>query len=284
MKVLQQFFKFGALALSMICCNLVMAQTQVDIQSDGRAERVEDRREQISENRDARQDNRQDRRANRDGLGERIGNAIQTATSDDDNLDKFIATCLLIGNQEEVALAQEAVQRAQNENVKQFAQMLVDDHQKAIQKLQQHAKQGMSLDGASDVTVSAQADGSNQYAANQSPTAQQYTANRADLDRDMADSGTVDKILKMHQQAAQECLSMTKSMMQEKQGAEFDKAFAGSQIGAHVGMLAKLKASSQNASPELAAIIQESEQSVQKHLEHAKMLCKELESMQASNR
>ncbi len=161
--------------------------------------------------------------------------------------------------------------------------MLVDDHQKAIQKLQQHAKQGMSLDGQSTVAAKAGPQ-SDQIAANSSPTAQQYTANRVDLDRNSASNGTLDQVLKMHQQAAQECLSMTKSMMEEKQGAEFDKAFAGSQIGAHVGMLAKLKASQQQASPELASIIKESEQSVQSHLEHAKQLCKELEGMQASNR
>ena len=259
--------KYTMFVLALACCSSAFAQ---EIDQSRRAERVEERRD----SRDARQaDRSSDGRALSIGSNENQGS----------NLDEFIATCLLLGNQEEVALAQEAVSRAQNENVKQFAQMLVDDHQKAIQKLQQHAKQGISLDGASKVTASAglQAD---QTASNPSPTAQQYTANRADLDQNSASAGALDQVLKMHQQAAQECLSMTKSIMAEKQGAEFDKAFAGSQIGAHIGMLAKLKASQQHASPELASIIQESEQTVEKHLDHAKQLCKELESMQASNR
>lgn len=279
--------RYSALVLGLVCCNLAMAQTQVDIDADvNRGERVEERRDLISENRDQRQDNRQDRRANREGLVERIGDAIENNTATNNaNLDQFIATCLLIGNQEEVALAQEAVERAENEQVKQFAQKLIDDHQKAIQKLQQHANQSMGLNVNVDATADRSSDG-DQYVSTDSATAQRYTANKVDINSssNMAGSGALNQVLQMNRQAAQECLSMTKSMMQEKRGADFDKAFAGSQVGAHVGMLAKLKASQQHASPELASIIKESEQSVQQHLDHAKKLCQELESQQASNR
>ncbi len=278
--------RYSALVLGLVCCNLAMAQTQVDIDADvNRGERVEDRRGQLGENRDQRQDNRQDRRANREGVVDRVGDAIENNTaSNNANLDQFIATCLLIGNQEEVAMAQEAVDRAENKQVKEFAQKLVDDHQKAIQKLQQHANQSMGLNVNGDATADRSSEG-DKYVSTDSATAQRYTANKVDINSsNMAGSGALNQVLQMNRQAAQECLSMTKSMMQEKQGAEFDKAFAGSQIGAHVGMLAKLKASQQHASPELASIIKESEQSVQQHLDHAKQLCQELESQQASNR
>jgi hypothetical protein len=163
--------------------------------------------------------------------------------------------------------------------------MLVDDHQNAIQKLQQHANQSMGLNVNVDATADRSSEG-DKYVSTDSATAQRYTANKVDINSssNMASSGALNQVLQMNRQAAQECLSMTKSMMQEKQGAEFDKAFAGSQVGAHVGMLAKLKASQQHASPELASIIKESEQTVQQHLDHAKQLCQELESQQASNR
>ncbi len=186
-------------------------------------------------------------------------------------MDTFIASCLLLGNQEEVALAQVAVQQAESDRVKQFAQMLVDDHQKAIQQLQQHAKPGISLND------SRQASGAGQ-AGSQQASPQQYTANRPDISRGSASSATMDQVLMLDQQAKQECLQLTKSMLQEKQGAEFDKAFAGMQVGAHVGMLAKLKASEQHASGELAAMIQQSQQTVKHHLEETKQICQELES------
>jgi predicted outer membrane protein len=279
--------KYTAIALTLACCNIAVGQvSQQPTDQTRRAERVEERRDQLGQNREARQQNRDTRQADGVRQGQQLGTSTQSG-----GMDQFIATCLLLGNQEEVALAQMAADRAQNENVKQFAQMLVADHQKAIQKLQQHAKPGISLEGAGTITATSAAPSaqpgtrpSDQIASNDSPTARQFTANRVDTDSDPMAGGSLDQVLHMSQQAAQECLSMTKSMMQEKQGAEFDKAFAGSQIGAHVGMLAKLKASEQHASPELASIIQESQQTVESHLEQAKQLCEELESMQASNR
>jgi predicted outer membrane protein len=282
--------KYTAIALTLACCNIAQAQvSQQPADQTRRAERVEERRDQFGQNREARQQNRDTRQADGARQGQQLGTSHQSSGSG--GMDQFIATCLLLGNQEEVALAQMAADKAQNENVKQFAQMLVSDHQEAIQKLQKHAKPGISLEGAGTITATSAAPSaqpgtlpSNQIASNDSPTARQFTANRVDIDSDPMAGGSLDQVLHMSQQAAQECLSMTKSMMQEKQGAEFDKAFAGSQIGAHVGMLAKLKASEQHASPELASIIQESQQTVQSHLEQAKQLCEELESMQASNR
>jgi predicted outer membrane protein len=279
--------KYTAIALTLACCNIAVAQVvQQPTDQTRRAERVEERRDQFNQNRDARQQNRDTRQPDRSSQGQQLGSNTQAG-----GLDQFIATCLLIGNQEEVALAQLAADRAQNENVKQFAQTLIADHQKAIQKLQQHAKPGISLEGAGTITATSAVPSaqpgtlpSNQIVSNDSPTARQFSANRVDIDRDPMAGSSLDQVLHMSQQAAQECLSMTKTMLQEKQGAQFDKAFAGSQIGAHVGMLAKLKASEQHASPELASIIQESQQTVQSHLEQAKQLCEELEGQQASNR
>jgi predicted outer membrane protein len=199
------------------------------------------------------------------GQSGRLGSANQAG-----NLDTFIASCLLIGNQEEVALAQMAIDQAQSDQVKQFAQMLVNDHQKAIQKLQPLAKPGISLND--NRQASAQ-----ETQETQEASAQHYTANRQDLSRDTARDGITDQIIQLNQQAAQECLQMTRSMLQEKQGIEFDKAFAGMQVGAHVSMLAKLKASEKHASGELASHIQQSQQMVKSHLEQAKQLCKQLD-------
>ncbi len=167
------------------------------------------------------------------------------------DMDTLIASCLLIANEEEIALAKMAADKAEHQEVKQFAQMLVNEHQKAVQDLQQHAKPGIGLNAAGGGAAS------NQSGA--------------------ANSVTMDNILQLQQQAAQECLSMTKSMLQEKQGAEFDKAFSGMQVGAHIGMLAKLKASKNQASPELASWIDRSMETMQDHLAKAKELCMKLE-------
>ena len=54
-------------------------------------------------------------------------------------------------------------------------------------------------------------------------------------------------------------------------------AFMGSQIGCHIGMLAKLKASEQAASDNLKPIINEATQAVTAHLERAREICHSLD-------
>lgn len=59
--------------------------------------------------------------------------------------DQAIAGMLLLGNQEEIAMAQFAEGRAQNDSVKEFARMMIKDHQQAVQKIQQAAPQLASM-------------------------------------------------------------------------------------------------------------------------------------------
>src|SRR5262245_4915998 len=64
----------------------------------------------------------------------------RTSTKDDDQPENAIlATWLLTENETEIALAQLAQQRAQDPEVKQFAQKMIDDHRQMMQKLQPFA-------------------------------------------------------------------------------------------------------------------------------------------------
>src|SRR6266540_924858 len=53
--------------------------------------------------------------------------------------DNFLASWILISNNNEVALAQLAQQRATDPEVKQYAQKLIEDHGQFAQKLQSYA-------------------------------------------------------------------------------------------------------------------------------------------------
>jgi len=55
--------------------------------------------------------------------------------------DKLFVLHAAMGNQEEIELSRQAVQKASNNEVKQAAQHILDDHQKAQQQLQQVAQQ-----------------------------------------------------------------------------------------------------------------------------------------------
>src|SRR5690606_24443151 len=87
---------------------------------------------------DARQDTQQQDR-NRNQAQRRETN--DDARMNNQGLSKHLAACVALGNQEEIAISQVGLQRAQNEKVKQFAQQMINDHGKYLSELEQFAPQ-----------------------------------------------------------------------------------------------------------------------------------------------
>jgi predicted outer membrane protein len=188
------------------------------------------------------------------------------------DLNQAIAGCLLLGNQEEVALAEFAQSRTQNPKVKQFAQMMIQDHEQAIAKLTrvapELAEQAASL----------------REGQGRGQTGRQNDTPGTSSPNSLGQAGAAaagNQVFALQKRVTEECLQLTQQELGQKQGAEFDKCYMSSQVGAHIGMLAKLRGSQQFASGELKQVIQEAEQTVQKHLEHAKIIAKEVEQQAA---
>jgi predicted outer membrane protein len=175
-------------------------------------------------------------------------------------LDQAIATCLALGNHEEVALAKFAQGRAESDQVKQFAEMMVRDHQAALEKLNRLSPQLATLNLNLEEGAHA--------AAAPTTTAQ---AGHAGAGGDVSQ-----QMVAMQRSVAQHCLQLTQRELGEKNGAEFDRCYIGQQVGAHVAMLAKLKGSEQFATGELRNFIQEATKTVESHHKHAKELAKSL--------
>lgn len=153
-------------------------------------------------------------------------------------VNHYVANCLLIKNRGEIELNRFAQERAQNEQVKQFAQQMIQDHSQLEQKLERIAQS----------------------------------------DRGPGQNAAVTQLLELDRQIADECGQMVRSKLEEAPQDEFDKCFVGQQVGAHIQMLSALKVISQQTSGELAQIAQDAEKKVQQHLDHAEKLMKELDS------
>jgi predicted outer membrane protein len=114
--------------------------------------------------------------------------------------------------------------------------------------------------------------------------------NGAQNDTDRASSATnaaagnsaVNELMSIEKQIAQRCLQNAKEEMQQKQGAEFDKAYIGSQIGGHMEMLAALQVLEQQGPDQVKQIAQQAQPTVQKHLDQAKQLMQQLEGASGS--
>jgi predicted outer membrane protein len=188
--------------------------------------------------------------------------------------DGPIAACLILGNREEIALAQFAQQRAQSPEVKEFAQQLIQDHQQAISQLEKFAPQDVSLELDGQATENrARPDRTARNVEIEADRPQRDATARtgeshADMQRQM---------LAMQKDIAQRCLALTQRELSEWEGARFDQAFVGQQTGAHIGMLAKLAGTEPYASSELQSVLAKQQQAAEQHLQHAKQLMRQLD-------
>jgi predicted outer membrane protein len=212
------------------------------------------------------------------GTATRPGVARTGAAAEGDNLDNKIAVCLLLGNQEEVALAQFAQQKSQNEQVKKFAQQMIEHHQQAISKIEQAAPEVAGL----NLQLRGGAEG--EAAASSNPTG----VRPASAEEPVASTAAAENVghnqrgAQLAQAVKQECLNLTQQELAQKQGVEFDKAYIGQQVCAHIGMLAELRGSKNFATGQLQQVIDEGEQMTQQHLDQAKQIMSQLKDQQGS--
>jgi predicted outer membrane protein len=222
-----------------------------------------------------------------------LGAGTQSANAQSGSLEHHIATCLTLGNEEEVAMAQFAQQRATNPEVKQFAQEMIRQHQQAIQQLQQAMPQLASMNlkltssaagqsGAASSRTGAASTGNATAEADRSTATGETassTTSPAGNQRGAAAGGGQHQMVEFARTAKQNCLRLSEQSLGKKQGAEFDKAYIGQQIVAHTGMLGELQAAQQFASgSQLQPLIQQATQMTEQHLAQAQSIMDQLES------
>ena len=154
------------------------------------------------------------------------------------SVDHYLANCLLMNNQGEIELNQFAESRAKHEDVKQFARQMIQDHRQFGEKLERVAQQ----------------------------------------DRDANRDAALAQLFDIDRQISEKCGQLTRAKLEESPASEFDEYFVGSQIGAHMHMLAALDVISERASGDLRQVAEEGRATVKKHLDHAEKLMKELDS------
>lgn len=168
--------------------------------------------------------------------------------------DQEIAQCLAIGNQEEIALARLAQQKASSKEVKDFAEQLMQDHTKALDSLKQFGAQKVQL-GASGALEQ----------ANQQRPARAAQAGGATGGRQF-------DFVEVKERIAEQCLADSQKEWSEKKAEDAEMCYVGSQLVAHKQMIAAQKVLRDYASPQLQATIDQSLSATQAHLKHAEKL------------
>lgn len=230
-----------------------------------------------------------------EGRQERRANFAPAGAAHAQNLDAHIADCMTLANHEEIALLRFGAERAQNEQVKQFAEKAIQEHEKAIAGLKKFATSGANLDLQATSAAAGRAVATTREARKVNPddaAAEQPAAKAADPNAQRpaattaiargeeaaaaTQDGLAEQLLAINRKAHQECLKLTQQELQKYQGAKFDQAFLGQQVGMHIGMLAHLKAVEGSVSGELQQIVQQAQQTTQQHKQQAEELMEQV--------
>lgn len=188
------------------------------------------------------------------------------------SLDGHLAQCLTMDNQHEIAIAEIAKQRSKDNEVKQFADKLIQDHTQFLQQLARFAGNQQGAAGGQPGeprTMERQPGQPGQYGQGGQPGQPGAMAQA---------QGGQPNFLALKQQIGQKALELTKNELERKDGAQFDECFVGQQIGSHIWDLAALEVfKDQQVSPELRSVIEKGIQTTQEHLDQAKKLADNLE-------
>jgi predicted outer membrane protein len=221
--------------------------------------------------------------------------------------DQEIATLLAIGNQEEVSMANIAVAKIQNADVRSFAESMIHDHTEFLQKLAQFGGfAGFGIQDAGNRGVTTPIDqrsldtpnsaqggtaapgrpelpaGQAQFIQGQAPIAQstqpglqQAQANPAQLPNQL-------NFVTVKRQIVEACIASAQRDLQAKKPYEAEMDYAGTQIVAHKQMLDTMKVLRQYASGELQPVLDQGIQTTQMHLQKAEKLVKDLADSRSS--
>jgi predicted outer membrane protein len=184
--------------------------------------------------------------------------------------DSQLAAFLIVDNQGEIALGKLAEQKAKDKDVKDFGEKMVHDHTQFMQQLERFAGNGNLGANAQSANVAVQ-----QQAAGNTDRALPGSVTQP-----MGGQGL--NFVALKQEIGQKCLQMTQGDLTKKSASQFDKCYIGQQIGAHVEVLATLEVFRNQASPELASVLDKGIETTKSHLEHAKKIAEALDQQSSS--
>ncbi|HVJ84992.1 MAG TPA: DUF4142 domain-containing protein [Caulifigura sp.] len=183
-----------------------------------------------------------------------------------DRFESHVADCLIMGNQEEIALLKFGMERTKSKEIKDLAQSMIKDHEKAVSELRgfgskEHANSELTADQSTNKSVATR-------------EARKLPADESGSQ--VQGAGLMARLHDMARRSHEICLTLNREELAKYEGHEFDQAFLGQQLGAHIGMLAKLKAAQEETSGELSQWTAKAQDTTKKHKDHLEKLMNDL--------
>jgi predicted outer membrane protein len=197
--------------------------------------------------------------------------------------DAILATWLLVANNNEIALARLALQKAQSDEVKQFAQTMIDEHGQFALKLQPFADSGTTVDRDAPAGDKDKKDKKGERGTSDHGDAGRDQGGHEPKDasgaRPASMPGAFDHV-GLIRDLGRKCLETETKMLGEKAGADFDRCYIQMQVGAHVKMADMVEVFRTRASDRLRPTLDAGQKTIQAHVARAKALCEKCDKGQ----
>ncbi len=210
-----------------------------------------------------------------------------TRTQDSDSggqaskLDQCLAKWLIIKNQGEIKMSKVGQEQAQSDAVKEFANRMIEEHQKLVQKLEQFAGTSSDLqrqnrafrsDARQEGTTPDRTTPDREGQEGQSDAHTGAGQVQVDVNTSSASGDTSSQLLNIYSNVQNQVIDTLTEGMKQKSEGEFDLAFIRFQILGHMGMLDTLKVMKSEATGQLQETIEQAQSSVEQHLQEARQI------------
>ena len=203
------------------------------------------------------------------------------------NIDRIVADQLLTMSTGEVQLANFALQHTQSDAVRQFAQMMIQDHNKLNTELERFANPALvkalgqvsrqtgqpGQPGAAQPGQLVQPGQPGATAAAQPGAAQPGERNATDVAG--GGSSGVEGV-KICEDIGKQIGSLVTRELGQYQGSDFDRAYAGQQFWGHVHFIGVAKGAENHVSADLKQVLNQGATTAEQHLEHCRRLIRDL--------
>lgn len=198
-------------------------------------------------------------------------------------LNHALSQLLITSNQGEVKVSQFGQDHAQSQQVRNFAQNMVKEHHDFINKLQKAAASVASTQAAPAPGTPATTPGATVQGIPSAGRAAVPGATGTPIapgvvsEQGAAGSQQVNQLVQILGQAGNRNVELTQGELANKHGIEFDQAFMGDEIAAHLRMLSALETFGPHTSGQLQQVINQGVNVTKKHLGEARSIMQGLE-------
>jgi uncharacterized protein (DUF305 family) len=192
-------------------------------------------------------------------------------------LDQMAAEGMMQMSQSEIQLANFALQHTKNEEVRNFAQMIIKDHVNLNKQLERFVSEEVRARWGNESRASAGEPSAPQSDAKAPQSGTETAGQPASLPGSESTAGAKPaSLFQIRQDMSDQLVSSIERELGQYQGSDFDRAFLGQQFWGHVVFIASSTAGGKHLSGDLKQVADQGAKTAEKHLDDCRKLIRDL--------